>query len=37
MDEALRSILSEGEDPKQALEKAAIQIKIKENDIQFDE
>jgi len=37
MDEALRSILSEGEDPKQALEKAANRIRIKENDIQFDE
>ena len=37
MEEALRSILSDGEDPGQALKKAAIQIRIKENDIQFDE
>jgi arabinogalactan oligomer / maltooligosaccharide transport system substrate-binding protein len=37
MDEAIRSILVNGEDPRQALEKAAIQIKIKENDISLDE
>lgn len=37
MEEALRSILFKGENPEKALQKAAIQIKVREEGIQFDE
>jgi len=36
MDNAIRSVISEGVDPKQALAEAAIQIKFKESNIQSD-